>query len=127
VTIEHQVHGQFKLFTGPLAADRTLGALADQVTAFARDHKVAAKSIGVEYLESAQQLVLTLGYRTDEPAYPIGLRTVSLGKVETLDAAGLAALEQKMAAAAGKLDKIICHELYVTDDREFLMIFMTVG
>ena len=57
--IEHQVHGQFKLFTGPLAEDRKLGALGDQVAAFARDHKVAAKSIGVEYLESSPHAACT--------------------------------------------------------------------
>jgi hypothetical protein len=34
-------------------------------------------------------------------------------------------LEQAMSEAAQKQTNIICHELYVTDDREFLMIFMT--
>src|SRR6476661_6189883 len=97
--IEQQVHGQFKLFSGPLGADHKLGGLADEVAAFARDHQVAAKSIGVEYVESAKQLVVTLGYRSDEPAYPIALHTVSLGKVEAIDARSFPALEQKMTAA----------------------------
>ncbi len=125
--IEKQVHNQFKLFSGKLGKNHELGALAGEVAAFARDHKVAAKSIGVEYVESAGQLVLTLGYRTDEPSYPIALHAVSIGKVDSFDAKTFPALEQKMAAAAAKLDKIICHELYITEDRELLMIFMTHG
>lgn len=125
--IETQVHNQFKLFSGKLGKDHKLGALGAEVAAFARDHKVAAKSIGVEYVESAGELVITLGYRTDEPAYPIALHAVSIGTIESFDAATFPALEQKMMAAAAKLDKIICHELYITEDRELLMIFMTHG
>ena len=125
--IEKQVHNQFKLFSGKLGKDHKLGALADEVAAFARDHKAAAKSIGVEYVESADQLVITLGYRTDEPAYPIALHAISIGTIDSFDPKGFPALEQKMQAAAATLDKIICHELYVTQDRELLMIFMTHG
>ena len=122
--IAEQVHGKFKVFAGELEADKTIGKLADEVARFARDQGIAAKSIGVEYLESARRLVVTLGYRADEEAYPIALHTESLGKV---DAAGgdFTALEAAMAEASSKHSNIICHELYVTDDHEFLMIFMT--
>lgn len=122
--IAEQVHGKFKVFAGELQADKTIGALADEVAAFARDNQIAAKSIGVEYLEGANRLIVTLGYRDDEEAYPIALHTESLG---TTDAMGddFAALEEAMSAASRKHPNIICHELYVTDDHEFLMIFMT--
>jgi hypothetical protein len=30
-----------------------------------------------------------------------------------------------MASAGGKLSNVICHELYVTDENDLLMVFMT--
>jgi hypothetical protein len=122
--IANQVHSKFKVFAGDLQPDKTIGGLAETVAAFATENKISAKSIGVEYLESAKRLIITLGYRDDEEAYPIKLHSVSLGKV---DAAGddFSALEQAMAQASANLSNVICHELYVTDEQDFLMIFMT--
>jgi hypothetical protein len=116
-----QVHGKFKVFAGPLAKDKTLGKLATEVAKFAKDK--AAKSIGVEYLESLKQLVVTLGYRDDEPAYPVELKTVLMGK-HTITADSLHKLEEEMAAASQKVGNVICHELYVTDEQDFLMVFL---
>jgi hypothetical protein len=122
--ITDQVHGKFKVFAGKLDANNTLGPLADEVADFVRYAGVAAKSIGVEYLEAAGRLILTLGYRDDEPGYPIKLTCVSLGKVDALGS-DFAALEQQMMAASAQQQNIICHELYVTGEQEFLMIFMS--
>ena len=122
--IANQTHGKFKVFAGKLGADNGLGELADQVSAFASDNKIAAKSIGVEYLESAESLIITLGYRDDEDSYPIKLETVSLGQMSDLGQ-DFSALEQKMAQASETVENIICHELYVTEDKDFLMVFMT--
>ena len=36
-------------------------------------------------------------------------------------------LERRMTEAAARLSNIICHELYVTGDHDFMMIFMTHG
>ena len=69
--------------------------------------------------------MLSLGYRDDEPAYPVKLNVVSLGNATKLDAAEIQKLEGRMSAEAGKLANIICHELFVTDTDEFLMVFMS--
>lgn len=122
--IASQVHSKFKVFVGELDANNSIGPLADQITNFVSEGKVAAKSIGVEYIESAARLIITLGYRDDEPWYPIAVDCVSLGKIDALGS-DFAGLEQAISQAALKHSNIICHELYVTDDQEFLMIFMT--
>ena len=122
--IDNQTHGKFKVFHGALGADNSLGSLADEVAAFASDNRVAAKSIGVEYLESADSLIITLGYRDDEEHYPIRLETVSLGQMTDLGQ-DFSALEKKMSEASQSVQNIICHELFVTDDKDFLMVFMT--
>ena len=51
--IAKQVHDKFKIFSGELASDGTIGKLADEVAAFAKKSKIAPKSIGVAYLEPA--------------------------------------------------------------------------
>jgi hypothetical protein len=124
-TIAEQVHGKFKVFTGALADDGSLGGLAGEVEAWVRSSKVAPKSIGVEYVESLGKLVLSIGYRDDEAAYGVKLQTVHIGKVDSLDAASLARLEQAMASASARLADIVCHELYVTAENDLLMVFMT--
>jgi hypothetical protein len=117
-----QVHHRFKVFTGDAGADGGIAALAPEVERFVSDRGVAAKSIGVEFLEAARKLVLTLGYRDDEPGYAVRLTSRSLGKVDGLD--DLGGLEARMSEAAGDLDGVLCHELFVTDDGEFVMVFM---
>ena len=42
-----------------------------------------------------------------------------------LGAPEMAGLEKKMGEAADKVKDIICHELLVTTDDEFIMVFMT--
>jgi hypothetical protein len=123
--IHDQVHDHFKTFAGALDTDGDIGALAEQVPAWVKASGAAPKSIGIEYIESAKKLLLTVGYRTDEPGYAVSLTTVNVGKVETLDAAGLTDLEGRMAKAAAGVKNIICHELFVTGDHSVHMVFMT--
>jgi hypothetical protein len=122
--ITKQVHDKFKIFSGELAADGTIGKLADEVAAFAKTSKIAPKSIGVAYLEHGNRLVITLGYLEDDAPYPVKLHCVRLGKVD-VKAANFAALEQKIAAASAKHRDIICHELYVTGENDFTLVVMT--
>src|SRR5262249_55227538 len=99
-TIADQVHGKFKVFSGKLASDQTLGSLGASVEGWVKAAKVAPKSIGVEYIEHSGSLLLSIGYRDDEPAYPVKLATVRIGKIEATDAAGLAQIENAMAKAS---------------------------
>ena len=123
--IHDQVHNHFKVFAGTYNTHSGLGALTESVPAWVASSGAAPKSIGVEYLESVKRLVLTVGYRTDEPGYPIRLQSVNVGKVENLDDAGLASLEDRMGKAAAGVANIICHELFVTETNDVLMVFMT--
>ena len=126
--IASQVHDKFKVFAGTLDENRSLGSIADEVAAFAASSKVAAKSIGVEYLESARRLIVTLGYREGGESYPIKLSSVSLGKTENLrERSDFSDLEQAIGVATSGLDNIICHELYITEDDEIVMVFMQHG
>ena len=122
--IAHQVHEKFKIFSGELAPDGTIGKLADEIAAFATKAKIAPKSIGVAYLEPSRRLILTLGYRSDEDPYPIKLQCLRLGKTE-IKGGDFSALEDKIAKATAKQSIIICHELYVTGSDDFTLVLMT--
>ncbi len=123
--IEEQVHGKFKLFAGAVDANGGLGALPDAVSTFVSERKLAPKSIGVEYLESSNHVVVTLGYRDDEAPYGVKLVTEALGKTgELTSGTDFSKLEAAMAAASAKHPGIICHELFITEDREFHLVFM---
>ena len=121
--IKAQVHDKFKLFAGKLAADHTIGSLADEVAAFASHSRAAAKSIGV-VCPSPGRVLITLGYRADAEPYAIKLHSVPLGKLDAA-AADFSSLEKAMGHAAGKYSNIICHELYVTPDGDAMMVIMT--
>ncbi len=122
---KEQVHSKFKLFRGKLQKGNAIDKLAGEVEAWVKTAKVAPKSVGVEYLEGDGRLVLSIGYRDDEAAYPIKLSAVDLGRGKKLRKAELSALEKKMAAASAKVAQVICHELFVTEDHEFVMVFMS--
>jgi hypothetical protein len=122
--IKQQVHEKFKIFTGELAADKTIGNLAGQVAGFVQQSKIAAKSIGVAYLESLKRLVITLGYRDDEEPYPIKLHCISLGKMG-VEGPELGDFEKALAKATSKYRNVICHELYLTGPQDFMMVLMT--
>lgn len=124
MSISEQVHGKFKIFIGKREADGSIAQLARDVETFAAKAKAAPKSIGIEYVEHTKQVVVTLGYRDDEAAYPVKLDVVSLGKVPKLEGEEVAKLEQKMTQAAAKLAHVICHELFITEESEFLMVFI---
>lgn len=118
-----QVHNKFKVFAGDPAADHGIGNLGSQIEKFVEDAKIAPKSIGVEYLEHSKRLIMTLGYADDQPAISVRIACVNLGKVNTTSD-DFAALEQSMMAEAERQEHVICHELYITDEDEFFMVFM---
>jgi hypothetical protein len=122
--IAEQVHAKFKVFTGALEKDGTLGKLASDVESWVAAERVAPKSIGVEFLESAGVLILSVGYRDDEPPYRVKLTSTAIGSVESVDPGSLESIEKAMANASSTLKNVICHELYVTADNTLLMVFM---
>jgi hypothetical protein len=94
------------------------------VAAFSNKSKIAAKSIGVAYLEPGKRRLITLGYRDDEEPNPVKLHTIHLGEVD-MTAGDFHALEASMSKATSKHRNIICHELYVAGGDDFTMVLMT--
>src|SRR5271166_295265 len=100
--VKAQTHNKFKVFVGS-----ALGGILNQIDAFTKEGKIAAKSLGVEYLESTSRLVLSIGYRDDETGYPVKITSRSLGK---LNVESPAEIEAAMEGAASDVQNVICHE-----------------
>lgn len=117
-----QVHHHFKVFAGA-----EFDAVAQEVEAWSAGGGSAPKSIGIEYVEAAGKLLLSVGYRDDEPGYPVRLHAVSLGTLGDLDAGSLDGIGRAMSEASRQFDRVVCHELYVTADHQVRMVFMVQG
>lgn len=122
--IANQVHNKFKIFSSTLNKDNKIGSVATDIANFVKESQVAAKSIGAEYLESVGHLILTIGYRDDEPWYPVDVACISLGKIDTKDMNNFSRIENAMMEASSRLSNVICHELYITKNLELMMIFL---
>jgi hypothetical protein len=123
--IKAQVHSKFKVFIPEegIAYEEAMRRLGNMVASWSSDGKVAPKSVGVEYLEAEKRLVLSVGYRDDEPGYPVSLVSISLGKPALFPDA----IEAAMGTAAEGVENVICHEFFVTEKGEFVMVLMAHG
>lgn len=119
-TVDHQVHDNFKSFVGT-----DIAGISEAISSFAEREGIAAKSIGIAHVNSAGELLFSLGYRDDEPGYPVALKSVSLGHIDTVHAGGLDALDEALASAAEEIEGIICHELLVDGAGDFVAVFLT--
>jgi len=119
-TVAHQVHDNFKSFVGS-----DIGSISGAISSFVASSGAAAKSIGIVHVNSAGELLFSLGYRDDEPGYPVALKSANLGHIDTVHASGLDALDAALDTAASEIDGIICHELVVSDSGEFVAVFLT--
>ena len=119
-TVSHQVHDNFKSFIGS-----DIATISNAVSSFVKSSGVAAKSIGIVHVSAAGKLLFSLGYRDDEPGYPVTLTSVSLGHIDTIHSGGLDSLDQALASAAENIDGIICHELVIDPSGDFAVVFLT--
>ena len=123
--IKNQVHSKFKVFIpeASLTDEEAMRRLASMVEGWARASKVAIKSVGIEYIDALKQVVLSLGYRDDEPGYPVKLTSISLGKLGLRpDEIGTA-----MEEAAKNTENVICHEFFVDEKGEYVMVLLSHG
>lgn len=122
--VASQAHAKFKVFVGSLGSQLALTELLREVESFVRANPCAPKSLAVEYLESAKKLVLSLGYRDDEPPYAITLQTIPIGRIGDLGPDDVARLEKRLAEGAAAIRNVIGHEIFVSD-AECTMVLMS--
>lgn len=112
-------HSEFKIFKGRL---EEFAAIKQNIEAFVASGNISARSIGIEFIEHAKEIFISLGYSKEGPFAPVTLELIDFGKV---DLNNTEALEQMMTSEAQKQQNVICHELCITDNGSFMMIFMS--
>lgn len=120
-----QVHSTFKVFISTPVDGKLDPSVAEDVRKFFTDNgdKYDAKSVGIEYLEQTDKLVLSIGYveLSNPLRSSVKLDCVSLGRL----ALNAEEIEAALGAAAAKVQDVICHEFYVNDG-EFFMILLSL-
>lgn len=119
-----QSHSKFKFFPvkNP-GLSLQLGHVSKLISDFVATEKVAAKSIGVEYVEKHDALIVSLGYAEGQGTFPVLLNTVDLGK-QLVSGSDLSVLETLFEDAASALSGVICHEFYVDKDDHVVAVFL---
>ena len=118
MSVLNQVHNKFQVFVG-----KSISEVADEVASFTEGGTIAAKSIGIEFVEHSGQFLLSLGYAEGQEGYSVSLTEEVAGTLPTDEtASGLAAA---LEAAAEKAGDVICHELYVDADSVVHMVFLS--
>jgi len=114
-------HSKFKIFQGTLEEGKLSKSLTKELKKFAAQPKVDPKSIGIEYLESKKEVIVSLGYAERSNKKTIDFKLKQIGNLSE----GSNVLELKSEKAASKFENIICHELFVDGSDNMHMIFMT--
>lgn len=114
-------HNEFKLFTAKYNNGKGLKPLLNKIMKWSGSQNIEARSIGVEYLEGKDMLLMSLGFVLSNKPHPITLKSVKMG---VLDLDDLDGMNLKMSHQAEDEEGVICHELFVTGDDSLTLIFM---
>ncbi|MDJ1502808.1 hypothetical protein [Xanthocytophaga agilis] len=118
--MQEQIHEKFKIFRGKANGGSFTQVFKD-IEGFANLPNHSAKSIGVEYLEQADELLITLGYTDIEgQGNDIAIKLIPVGNISEEPSL----LESKIAQAAQSLTQVICHAFYVTKNNDMEIVFM---
>lgn len=116
-------HTNFLVFTDKPTDDGSLNERFLQgVAAAANLNGYLTLSVGVEYDERRNRIVLSLGTTKDLlQDYHVKFDCINLGEI--LD---VAELSGKMEAAAADVQNVICHEFYIDGDTYFMLLMSKV-
>lgn len=110
--VKHQIHEEFQTFIGTSIVE-----LSKIVADYVAQNKVAAKSLSVVQ-KNRHQLIVSIGYRTDEAPYPVSIESFGLQfDMQTLDT-------EISTKAKNTPGDVICHSLFLTSDNRLEVAFL---
>jgi hypothetical protein len=119
-----QVHDKFKLFVGALDDAGHVNNLAKSVHEWVAKNKVAVKSVGAAV--AIDKLMLTIGYRDDEPTYEIALHSSKIGRVGPLDADESNRFNRAIESAGMNWPPVLGHTMYVTKNNDLYLVVLSL-
>lgn len=115
--IQQQVHTKFKVFEGSSVAE-----IGRTIRMFTAGGAIAAKSLGVEYVEANDNFLLCLGFAESQAGYPVKITEAVGGPLPVHgDTDELSASLEACAAAA---EHVVCHDIYVDKENIVHIVFM---
>lgn len=112
-------HKKFKLFQAEFAHgsfDTT------EARDFINQNDVVPRSLGVEFLEANNTVLVSVGYDTDELTGDLS-HDIILRKVGELSD-GFKKIEASMGEIASEFDGVVCHEFFVNHGNEVFSLFL---
>jgi hypothetical protein len=110
--VKHQIHEDFVSFQGA-----SISELSKIVADYVVTNKVAAKSLSILFF--CGQFIASIGYRSDEAAYPVSIESVGIALAD-----GQTLIHQIDAQVNAGEDAIsgytICHSLYSVNSDLFV-------
>lgn len=122
--MKNQIHNKFKFFVVPSTDNKLSAKSKKEIFDFVNSGKVTPKSIGVEFIESKSNLIVSVGYSEKKCSEKFDISIKKIGKF--LGISDAPSIEKKMEIAASKMNGIICHEFFTNSDNEIVSIFLTV-
>ena len=119
MAVQLQVHDKFKVFFGKSISD-----INSQLQSITADSSIAAKSIGVEFMEARNQFLVSVGYAEGQPGYPVTLTDTLVGPLPEFSD-GPDQLCSSLEAIADESGDVICNELYVDNAEVVHLVLMT--
>jgi len=119
-----QVHDRFKLFIGALDDAGHITDLANVIREWVAKDKVAVKSVGAAV--SNGKLMLTIGFRDDEPTYEVELHSSKIGRVGALDADEISRFTRAIESGGMNWPPVIGHSLYVTKNNDLYLAMLSL-
>lgn len=117
-----QVHNKFKFFSIESKDGKISAKAKKEILSFTNNEKITPKSVGVEFVESDSTLIISIGYSSRKDSNKYNLVTKKIGKFTGSN--DIPAVEKSMEKVASKLDGIICHEFFTTNEKEMFSIFL---
>jgi hypothetical protein len=119
-----QVHDKFKLFVGALDDAGHVNQLAKAVHEWVAKDKVAVKSVGAAV--AMGKLMLSIGFRDDEPTYEVVLHSSKIGRVGPLDADESTRFNRAIESSGMNWPPVIDHALYVTSNNDLYLVVLSL-
>jgi hypothetical protein len=119
-----QVHDRFKLFAGALDDAGHIKDLAAVVHAWVAKDKVAVKSVGAAVANG--KLLLTIGYRADEPTFPIELHSLKIGRIGALEPDEVTMYNRAIESGGMNWPPVIGHALYATKQNDLYLVILSL-
>jgi len=117
-----QVHNKFKLFEVNFSEGKLTVKDKKEFLSFLNGAKTVAKSVGVEFLEESNTLLVSFGYSEKKNATNYDLVVKKVGTFE--NSSSLPKLEASLEKIASKLQNVICHEFFVDNNKNFFAFFL---